>query len=114
MGKETARELARMGAQVIVACRNRERGEAAAKEIAETTGRTGLTTMEVDLSSLASVRAFANAFYERFAKLDVLVNNAAASLPKGSSGTGQRTCSALTCSRTSCFRLSKPAATAGS
>lgn len=36
--------------------------------------------MQVDLSSLASVRSFARAFYQRFQRLDVLVNNAAASL----------------------------------
>jgi retinol dehydrogenase 12 len=80
MGKETARELARMGAQVVLGCRSQQLGEAARDEIIETTGSTGVTVMEVDLSSPASVRAFAHAFAERFPKLDVLVNNAAASL----------------------------------
>ena len=37
--------------------------------------------MAIDLSSLASVHTFAVAFRERFSKLDVLVNNAAASSP---------------------------------
>jgi retinol dehydrogenase-14 len=80
MGKETARELARMGAQVILACRNRERGEAAAAEIVATTGRSDVTVMEVDLSWPDSVRSFASSFHERFLTLDVLVNNAAVSL----------------------------------
>lgn len=80
MGKETARELARMGAQVILACRSRKRGEAARTEIIETTGSNDVTVMQVDLSLLASVRTFAHAVAERFSKLDVLVNNAAASL----------------------------------
>ena len=69
-----------MGAEVILGCRSKERGEAARSEIVETAGRNGVTVMEVDVSSLASVRAFARAFHERFPKLDVLVNNAAASL----------------------------------
>jgi NAD(P)-dependent dehydrogenase (short-subunit alcohol dehydrogenase family) len=81
MGKETARELARLGADVVLGCRSRQRGEAAREEIAAATGAAALTVMEIDLSSLASVRAFATAFRERFARLDVLVNNAAASLP---------------------------------
>ena len=80
MGKETARELARMGAEVVLGCRSTERGEAARQEIIESTGATAVTVMTVDLSSLASVRGFAAAFRERSAKLDVLVNNAAASL----------------------------------
>ena len=42
MGKETARELARMGAEVILGCRSTVRGEAARAEIMETTGRSGL------------------------------------------------------------------------
>ena len=57
MGKESARELARMGAQVILACGRNQLGEAAANDIIETTGHTGVTVMQVDLSSPASVRA---------------------------------------------------------
>jgi NAD(P)-dependent dehydrogenase (short-subunit alcohol dehydrogenase family) len=80
MGKETARELARMGAEVILGCRSTERGETARTEITDSTGATAVTVMNLDLSSLASVRAFVTAFSQRFATLDLLVNNAAASL----------------------------------
>lgn len=80
MGKETARELARMGAEVILGCRSTARGETARRDIIETTGHTSVGVMRIDLSSLASVRAFTEAFYARFDTLDVLVNNAAASL----------------------------------
>lgn len=81
MGKETARELARLGADVVLACRDRARGEAAANEIAASTGRTGVSVAEVDLSSPVSVRACAAGVLRRYPKLDLLVNNAAASLP---------------------------------
>ncbi len=78
MGKETARELAR---KVILGCRSTQRGEAARTQITESTGTTAVSVMAIDLSSLASVHTFAVAFRERFSKLDVLVNNAAASSP---------------------------------
>ncbi len=80
MGKETARELARIGAEVILGCRSRERGEATRSEITDSTGATAVTVINLDLSSLASVRAFVTALSQRSATLDVLVNNAAASL----------------------------------
>lgn len=103
MGKETARELARMGAEVILGCRSTQRGEAARTEIIEDTGATAVTVIEIDLSSPASVRTFAAAFHGRFAKLDVLVNNAAppcqhARRPRrASSATGRPMCSVPTC-----------------
>ena len=78
MGKETARELARMGAEVILGCRSLACGDAAADEIAATTGNSRVTALELDLSSLASVRACARTFQERCPTLDVRVHNAAA------------------------------------
>jgi NAD(P)-dependent dehydrogenase (short-subunit alcohol dehydrogenase family) len=80
MGQETARELARVGADLVLACRSTDRGETAKADIMSTTGATAITVMEIDLSSPPSVRAFATALARRFATVDVLVNNAAASL----------------------------------
>jgi hypothetical protein len=57
MGTATAREIARIGAQVILRSCGTARGEAAANEIVETTGRHRVTVMAVDRSSLAAVRA---------------------------------------------------------
>jgi len=76
IGKETARGLARLGATVVMACRDPRKAEAARAEIAAATGRTDLVAMPLDLGSKASIRAFARAFGERYGKLDVLVNNA--------------------------------------
>ena len=77
MGKETARELARMGAEVVLGCRSTARGQAGRQEIIESSGARTVSVMELDLSSLASVRAFAAVFCERHRSVDVLVNNAA-------------------------------------
>lgn len=76
IGKETSRGLARLGATVVLACRNRERGEAARREIVEETGNSGLAVMDLDLQRHASVRAFAREFTAKYGRLHVLVNNA--------------------------------------
>jgi len=68
IGKIAARELARVGAHVILACRTRSKGDAAA---AEMTG--AVEVRELDLSDLDSVRAFADGVDS---PLDVLINNA--------------------------------------
>jgi NAD(P)-dependent dehydrogenase (short-subunit alcohol dehydrogenase family) len=67
LGAVTARELARVGANVILAVRNAGRGEAAAREM---TG--DVEVRQLDLQNLASVRQFA----EGIDSVDVLVNNA--------------------------------------
>ena len=68
LGEVTARELARVGAHVILACRNTEAGEKAAA------GMSGsVEVRKLDLADLDSVRAFAAGTTGR---VDVLVNNA--------------------------------------
>jgi NAD(P)-dependent dehydrogenase (short-subunit alcohol dehydrogenase family) len=67
LGEVTARELARVGAQVILAVRNTEKGEAAAQQM---TG--DVEVRRLDLQDLASVRDFADGVET----VDVLVNNA--------------------------------------
>ena len=75
IGKATAMALAAMGADVVVAGRNRERGERAAAEIRSQTGaRVDLAL--ADLASQAGVRELAEGFKGRYDRLDVLVNNA--------------------------------------
>lgn len=75
IGKETARELARRGARVILACRNMDKGRRAAKEIYADVGRS-VTVKRLDLCSLESVRQFADDVLRTEERLDVLVNNA--------------------------------------
>ncbi len=74
LGRVTALELARHGAEVVVASRSAEKGEATAKEIAEAVGGPKPAVEQLDLGSLDSVRRFAGAFSDR--RVDLLVNNA--------------------------------------
>lgn len=76
IGKAAATQLAREGAVVILACRNLERGHAARDEIVAATANPAVDVMELDTSSLESVRAFVTAFEAKFDVLDVLINNA--------------------------------------
>ena len=82
IGKVTALELARMGARVVMVCRDRARGEAALTEIKQATGSGGLELMLCDLSSQADIRRFADQFRATHDRLDVLVNNAGVYLRK--------------------------------
>ena len=82
IGKETAVELAGMGAHVIIAARNPTKAAAAVKEVLARKPGAAVETLPLDLASFASVRAFADAFTARFDALDILVNNAGGSLAK--------------------------------
>jgi len=76
IGKETARELARTGARVILACRSLQRAEDARKEIVDDTKNENVVVKVLDLGSLQSVRDFAVDINANEARLDMLVNNA--------------------------------------
>jgi NAD(P)-dependent dehydrogenase (short-subunit alcohol dehydrogenase family) len=73
IGKEVARGLLERGAHVIFAVRSVEKGQEAARELG---GKS--TVLQVDMSSPASIRAFAAQVTAQFPKLHMLVNNAGA------------------------------------
>jgi NAD(P)-dependent dehydrogenase (short-subunit alcohol dehydrogenase family) len=75
IGLATARELARLGARVVMAARDPEKGERARRSVMGATGR-GVEMAVVDLARQESIRAFARDFCARHPRLDVLVNNA--------------------------------------
>ncbi len=81
IGKVTAHELARMGANVVMVCRNREKGEKAAAEISDSTGNKEIHLITGDLSSQQEVRNVADEFKRKFDSLHVLVNNAGGLVP---------------------------------
>lgn len=76
IGKVTAKELARMGATVVMLCRNRAKGEAVKEEIEKTYRNARVDLIQADLCSLDDVRRAADEFRSKYSKLDVLVNNA--------------------------------------
>ncbi|XP_035884061.1 retinol dehydrogenase 11-like isoform X2 [Phyllostomus discolor] len=77
IGKAVSQELARRGARVILACRNRERGQWALAEIQAASKDACLLLGEVDLSSMASIRSFAQWLLQECPEIHLLVNNAA-------------------------------------
>lgn len=105
IGKPTALDLAKRGARVILACRNKQRAEAAVYDIRKVnpsinlnssqflihwdeskrnnllyilqeSGNSEVLYMHLDLASLQSVRDFAETFLKSEPRLDLLINNA--------------------------------------
>ena len=75
IGKITSLKLAEMGAEVIMVCRNRIRGEETFLEIREKTGNENLHIMICDFSQPDSIAKFVRDFKQKYKKLDVLINN---------------------------------------
>jgi len=76
LGKEVARQLGALGAFVIVHGRNQERGAEVVRTLKAAGGAAAFHS--ADLASLSGVATFAETIMERYDRLDVLVNNAAA------------------------------------
>jgi NAD(P)-dependent dehydrogenase (short-subunit alcohol dehydrogenase family) len=78
IGRETAHALAEMGATVVMAVRNLERGHAALDYILRETKEPHIELMECDVSSRLSIQKFVSEFKTNFDSLHVLLNNAGA------------------------------------
>lgn len=76
LGYESVKAFAMKGAEVILASRSRDRGEAARSEILKAIPDAKIAVMHLELGDLASVRSFSVEFRKRYNKLDVLLNNA--------------------------------------
>ena len=81
LGYETTLVLAKNGGKVVMACRNMAKANAAKNDILKEVPKANLEVMEIDLSSLASVRNFAKTFQSTHDRLDVLINNAGVMMP---------------------------------
>jgi len=77
LGKATAMALAQLGAKVVLACRDQERGETVRANIISATSNSDVELMLLDLSSQQSIRQMSAAFGEKHDRLDVLIHNAA-------------------------------------
>ncbi|XP_014256390.1 retinol dehydrogenase 14 [Cimex lectularius] len=76
IGYETTLDLAKRGARVIMACRNLEVAVVARDEIARKAKNQNIVVRKLDLSSLKSVREFAEEINKTEERLDVLIHNA--------------------------------------
>jgi len=81
LGYETALGLAGKGAEVILACRNMRKAAVAKSDILTRYPKASVHCMMIDLSSLASVRRFAEEYLASYDRLDLLINNAGIMMP---------------------------------
>ncbi|HTP27743.1 MAG TPA: oxidoreductase [Anaeromyxobacteraceae bacterium] len=84
IGLETAGALAKKGAHVTLACRSRDKGEAAMSDIRASTPRARLDLQLLDLADLLDVASFAERFRAANDRLDLLVCNAGVMTPPAS------------------------------
>jgi NAD(P)-dependent dehydrogenase (short-subunit alcohol dehydrogenase family) len=82
IGRYAAKELAGMGAEVVVVGRNQSRAEETVQEINAYSQKDAATYLLADLSSMAEVRQLAADFKAKFSRLDVLINNAGSAFIK--------------------------------
>ncbi|WP_217594244.1 SDR family oxidoreductase [Cohnella sp. GbtcB17] len=81
LGYETALELAKHGAEVILAGRDHAKGEDAVKKIRSTVPSAQVRFAELDLASLSSIQAFGERMTKERQSLDLLINNAGVMTP---------------------------------
>lgn len=81
IGYAAAEALAARGADLIIAVRNRARGEHSVEKIKEKSPGASVMAMHLDLTDLDIVKHFADEVTARFDRLDVLINNAGVMVP---------------------------------
>jgi len=81
LGFENTKQLADKGVRVVMACRNKQKAEAAKAKILKDSPNAQLDILIIDLSSLKSVRAAAKEYLANYDRLDILINNAGVMIP---------------------------------
>ncbi len=82
IGYVTALEIAKLGAKVIMVCRNKDKGEVARQEIIKKSNNTAVFLKIADLSSQKQIRLLAEDLKKECPVIDVLVNNAGVLVPE--------------------------------
>ncbi|MGM0903821.1 MAG: SDR family NAD(P)-dependent oxidoreductase [Bacillota bacterium] len=77
IGKRAANQLAKLGAKVIIVCRNMTSGTKAAEEIVNETNNKNVQVLRANLSSQESIKTLVENFRHEYDQLDVLIHNAA-------------------------------------
>lgn len=77
LGFAVSRKLASKGANTILVCRNKEKGENALLEIKKETPNASVDLMICDLASMKSIQSFIRDIKGKYSELDLLFNNAA-------------------------------------
>lgn len=78
IGYQTALQLARMGAKVIIVCRNEQKAADAVARLKSASGSDNVQQVIADLASQKSIRQAAGEIRMKVEKIDVLINNAGA------------------------------------
>jgi len=81
LGKEITIGLAKKEIKVIMACRNESKAESAKAEVLSQVNSADIEIMLLNLDSLNAVRNFAEAFGEKYDRLDLLIENAGIMIP---------------------------------
>lgn len=76
IGKETALDMAKRGARVVLACRDLSKANTTAEQIRKQTGNGNVVVERLDLASLESVRDFCQKINNQENRIDILINNA--------------------------------------
>jgi NAD(P)-dependent dehydrogenase (short-subunit alcohol dehydrogenase family) len=76
IGFYITRQLAQMGANIIMACRDVSCSVPVCERLQEEVPGSQIEIMQVDLASLDSIRNFTQDFYQKYSTLNVLINNA--------------------------------------
>lgn len=76
IGYETALELAKRGALVVLGCRDAQKSARAVEEIKQVSNNENVCFEFLDLSSFETVKQFSNKLNSKYSNIDILINNA--------------------------------------